>query len=224
MNKIEIIIFDADGTIFDSMPFTANVFADVLEKYGIPIEESRSYMYATAGTSTYKQFNTILKKHHKSVNMVNSLVKEFNGLIEGGNTKLFADIVQTFKKLNHYKKIVSTNLRQDVLNKKIKHYRLHLYLDKYFGTNGFKSKEEHFGEIKKVYHLSDREFKNKVMLVGDGKTDMKFARKYGILGIGKIGINDAKTLKQAGASYIIHNLLEILKIVENGKIIAKKYT
>lgn len=221
MNKIEIIIFDADGTIFDSMPFTAKVFADVLEKYGIARQESQNYVYATAGTSTYKQFNTILKKHYKFINVVNSLVKEFNDLLEDNNPKLFVDVIQTFKKLN-YKKIVSTNLRQNVLNKRIKHHKLHVYLDKCFGTNGFKSKEEHFGEIKKIYNLSDREFKNKVILVGDGIMDMKFAKKYGILGIGKIGINNAKTLKQAGASYIIHNLSEILKILKNGNAIAKK--
>ena len=223
MNKIKIIIFDADGTIFDSMPFTAKVFADVLERYGVPRKESENYMYATAGTPPAETFIGILKKYNKPTNEIKNIIKEFFDSMENSNPKIYEDVLPTFKKLKSYKKIVSTNLRQNILNKRIKQHNLHLYLDEYFGTNGFKSKEEHFDEVKRIYHLSAQDFRNTVMLVGDGKKDMKFAKKYGIIGIGRIGINNAKTLKQAGASYIIHNLLEILKILENGKKTAKKY-
>lgn len=215
MNKIEIIIFDADGTIFDSMPNVAKIFADILVRYGIPRRQSENYLYATAGTSTYEQFKTILNKHHKPTDRVKLLVKEFNDLMEGHIPRIFADVVPTFKNLKNYKKIVSTNLRQDILNARIKHYGLHKYLDKYLGTNCFKSKEEHFDYIKKIYHLSDKDFKKKVILVGDGKTDMEFARKYKIVGVGKVCIEDAKTLKKAGALHTINNLSEVVKILKN---------
>lgn len=215
MNEVEIIIFDADGTIFDSMPFVAKIFADVLARYIIPRKESKDYMYATAGTPTAEQFNTILKKHHKPTDKVKSLVKEFNDLMEGHIPNIFADVIPTFKKLKNFKNIVSTNLRQDILNARIKHHGLHKYLDRYLGTNGFKSKEEHFDEIKRIYHLSDKDFSKKVILVGDGKTDMEFARKYKILGIGKVGIENAKTLKKTGALHTINNLSEVVKILKN---------
>lgn len=223
MSKIEIIIFDADGTIFDSMPFTAKVFADVLEKYKIPRTESKNYMYATAGTPPAETFIGILKKYNKPTNKIRKIIKEFFDSMENLTPDIYDDVIPTFKKLRNYKKIVSTNLRQDILDKRIKHHGLHKYLDKYFGTNGFKSKEEHFDEVKRIYHLSDRNFSKIVILVGDGKADMEFARKYKILGIGRLGLADAKTLKQAGASYIVNNLSEIVKILENEKTITKKH-
>jgi len=214
MGKIEIIIFDADGTIFDSMPFIAKIFADMLKRYDIPIKDSKNYLYATAGTSTYEQFRFILKKYHKSTDKIGLLVKEFNDLISQNMPKLFTDVNPVLKKLGRYKKIVSTNLRQDVLNKRIKNYKLDLYLEACLGTNGFKSKEEHFDEIKKRYDLSIVDFRKKVILIGDGKKDMEFAREYGITGIGRVGINDSKTLNRAGASYVINDLFGLIDILK----------
>ena len=71
--------------------------------------------------------------------------------------------------------------------------------------------------------MSSKDFTESVILVGDGKRDMEFARKYKIIGVGKLGSTDAKTLKEAGASYIINNLSEIVKLLENGKEITKRY-
>lgn len=222
MKNIKIIIFDADGTIFDSMPFTAKIFADVLERYSIPRKESKNYMYATAGNPPTEVFNGILKKHNKHTNEIKKIIKEFFDLLENSIPIIFIDVIPTLRRLNNYKKIISTNLRQDILNRRVQYHGLHKYFEKHLGTNGFKSKEEHFGEIKKIYKLSEKKFRKKVILVGDGKRDMELTHKHKIVGIGKVGIENAKTLKQAGATYIINNLSEIVKILKNGKIITQK--
>ena len=223
MKDVKIIIFDADGTIFDSMPFTAKIFADVLEKYGIRRKNCEDYIYATAGTPAEKVFGGILKKYNKPTKGIKKIISQFFDLLEKDSPALFNDAVTTLKKLKKYRKIISTNLRQDILNTRIKSNNLGIYLDKYLGTNGFKSKEEHFKEIKRIYGMSDKEFTENAILVGDGKRDMEFARKYKIIGVGKLGSTDAKTLKEAGATYIINSLSEIFKLLENGKKITKRY-
>lgn len=219
---IFIIVFDADGTVFDSMPFYTKIFSSLLESnYGIPSAESSAYYNSSAGMVLNKQFETMLIKYNKPTGEIQILVDEFFKKAARKLPNIFIDVKPAMKSLSNYKIIISTNTRQDMLDKRIKRHKLNIYIDKWFGINGFKGKEEHFNEIRKIYNFSNKDFRKNVVFVGDGKPDMQFAQKLGIVGIGRIGTTDAESLMKAGAKYTVNSLLEVKEILESKKLIRR---
>ena len=208
MAKINIIIFDGDGTIFDSMPSCINAFSGILEKrYDIPRGESESYLVSRIGAPLNLIFYEILQKRGKPTDSIDVLVNEFHELMEF-DVPIFDDVKPALERLSAYKRFISTNLRQNILDARVRYHKLENHLNGYFGLNGFKNKETHVNAIISSYGLSGSDLKDSIVLVGDGPGDMELARKFGIIGIGRIGTTDADTLKKAGASYTINTLLE----------------
>ncbi len=215
MTGVLIVVFDADGTIFNSMPIYTEIFSGQLErKFGIPREDSSILYNSSAGIPLGKQFEMMLTKHRKPTDKIQELVNEFFELAAKNVPDIFPDIKPAFEKLAGHKRIISTNTRQDILNGRVLHHGLEKHLDHYFGTNGFKRKEEHFDHVKRIYDLSEEDFRKTVVFVGDGKPDMELAKRLGIVGIGRIGTTDSKSLEQAGASYIVTALTELPEILE----------
>ena len=215
---ISIVVFDADGTIFDSMPLYTELFSSILEKeYQIPVADSSSYYTSSAGMPLNKQLEAILVKHRKPLDMIQHMADEFFNNAAKKIPDVFPDVMSALKELSDYKIIISTGTRQDILDKRVKCHKLNKYLDKWFGINGFKRKEDHFNEIKKLYSTSEKGFRESVAFVGDGKPDMELAQKFGIIGIGRIGTTDARGLKKAGARYTVNTLLEIKGILKSEK-------
>ncbi len=214
-SHVSVIVFDADGTIFDSMPLYTKIFSSILNiNYGIPVTESSVYYTSSAGMILNKQFEAMLIKYKKPLGEIQSLVDEFFKKAARKIPNIFQDVKPSMKDMSNYKIIISTGTRQDILDKRIKHHDLNAYIDRWFGVNGFKGKEEHFNEISKIYNFSDKRFRKGVVFVGDGKSDMKFARSLGILGIGRVGTTDAESLRKAGAKYTVNSLLEVKGLLE----------
>ena len=176
------IVLDSDGVVFDSMPLYTKIFCDLLETYGVPRKESEFFYNYAAGISLDRQFFGMLQLHESrrsaTAEMVDWTLEEIRKSYEGPTLQvkylverffeiaaknipdLFDDVKPALEKLGAYKKIISTNTRQDILDRRVEHHDLKKYLDGYFGTNGFKRKEEHFDVIKKNSGLSDENFKN----------------------------------------------------------------
>ncbi|MBI4162948.1 MAG: HAD family hydrolase [Candidatus Aenigmarchaeota archaeon] len=215
-SSISIVVFDADGTIFDSMPFYTKLFSSMLNAaYGIPLAESSAYYNSSAGMLLNKQFEAILTMYKKPTDAIQNLVDEFFKKASKKIPDIFEDVKSSLKALSDYTIFISTGTRQDMLDKRIKRHKLNAYVEKWFGVNGFKGKEDHFNEISKIYNFSGKEFRKSVVFVGDGASDMKLARKLGILGIGRTGTVDAKSLKMAGARYTVNSLSEVKEILES---------
>jgi phosphoglycolate phosphatase-like HAD superfamily hydrolase len=218
MEKSFILVFDADGTVFDSIPLYIKIFSGILKRrHKIPVKDTSVYYRNSSGSPLDEQFKTMLEKYGKPKDEIKELVKEFFDLATKEVPDIFDDVKPAFETLKNYKKIISTNTRQDILEQRILHHDLYEYLDYYFGVNGFKGKEEHFDEIKRIYSLSDQESKESIIFVSDGKPDMEFAKELGITGIGRVGTTDAESLKSAGAKYTVGNLSELPEILEKIK-------
>lgn len=214
MTKVKIIIFDGDGTIFDSMPHCIEVFSEILERrYNIPRKESGQYLVSRVGAPLDSIYNALLEKHGKPTDSIDELVDEFYGLMKE-DVPLFDDVKPALEILKSYRKFISTNVRQATVNARVKYHELENYLDGYFGTNGFKNKEAHIYEIIRICGLDVNDLNGSVVLVGDGPGDIELAKKFGIIGIGRAGTTDSYTLKKAGASYTLDSLSEVESILK----------
>ena len=196
------------------MPYCTRVFSGILERrYNIPIGESESYFVSRVGAPLDSIYNAMLQKNRKPTNEIDELVDEFFEQMKE-DVPIFDDVKPALESLRMHKRIISTNLRQGILDERVRYHKLENYLDGYFGTNGFKNKEAHVNAIISRYGLDGNALKDNIILVGDGPGDMELAKKFSIIGIGRVGTTDTDTLRTAGALYTINTLLEVETILE----------
>lgn len=225
-----IINFDADGTVFDSMPAYGSFFAEILARYhGIDPNASKASYFEMAGRTLYSQFRTmienprfgILHRQPHALDEIPILIDEFWKYVTENYTSIlpFRDAAPALGELSEHKKILSTNTRADLISKRVDHFILGHYFDHVWGVvpqgaNGFHSKDEHWGAIRGVYELSNAIFRKKVILVDDGVEGIKKAKRMGIRAVGRIGTFRAEALKEAGADRVIGSLIELPEILQ----------
>lgn len=211
----KIIIFDADGTLFDSMPLYARIFADMLhEKYDIQKKESKDYLLSTAGLAIEKQFQRMLTRY-KFKDESDELKEEFYGIVLKRKPEIYDDVIPALKKLDGYTKFLSSGNRQDLLNLRVKQFGLAPYFEEWLGFNGYKDKSQHLDYLMKKLKMTNDKFARNAYYVADGSHDMEVAKKYGIYSFGRIGTLSREGLEHAGARHVIGNLGELVTFLDN---------
>ena len=215
MEKIKIIIIDADGTIFDSMPGYAKIFSDLLfERYNIPKKESNHFLISTAGTAIEQQIQQMLEKYNFKNENIMKLGHEFYELARNENLKFFPDVIPALKKLKGFRKFLSSGNQQDLLNMRVKQYNLKNYFEEWLGFGKNYGKSEHIEYLIKKLNLTKEEFAKMTIYVADASTDMKIAKSYNITSFGRIGTLTKKELLEAGASFAVKDFDEIVQYLE----------
>ena len=214
MKKIKIAIFDADGTLFDSMPMYANIFSEILYRdYKISRKESKKYLISTAGLAIEKQIQHMLRKHRKK-DASEQLKEEFYRIARKKKPTIFKDVIPTLKKLKHLKLFLSSGNSQELLNLRVRQFNLEKYFEEWLGFNGFKDKSEHLDHLIKKLKIKKEEFSKTSVYVADGSHDMAIARKYKITSFGRIGTLTKKELLDSGAVYTISDFTKLMQHIK----------
>lgn len=74
--KFKYAIFDVDGTIFDNMDFSADIFLLILKNFNLPKEEVKKIYLDTNGMNLNDQFKMIFNKY--KINYSDSLITDLN--------------------------------------------------------------------------------------------------------------------------------------------------
>lgn len=211
MKNQKIIIFDADGTLFDSMPAYAKLFSEILFKHcKIPMKESNDYLISTAGLAIEKQFQHMLKKYEIR-DESEKLKEEFYKIVKKRKPKIYPDVMPALRKLKGYRLFLSSGNRQDLLNLRVRQFRLERFFEDWLGFNGFKDKSDHIEHLMKELKIPKTKFSEAAIYVADGSHDMEIAKKYGMLSFGRVGTLSKKKLLKAGADEAIRDFDDLLK-------------
>lgn len=216
MNKnYETIVFDLDGTITASDLGITNSIKYALNYFGIKKDnESLKRHIGPALSMTFKEY---LGDDEEKIKLGIKKYREYyvdkGGMLEN---KVYEGVEETLKALkNESKKIILASSKPMVFCEKIlQHFDLAKYFDFIGGSNldetRCKKVEVITYSLKNIGKTPDED----VLMVGDRQYDILGAKALGIDSVGVLfGYGSEKELQTAGATYIIKEMKDILKIV-----------
>ncbi len=203
MKKIDLFLFDLDGTLIDSKKDIAASVNFTMRKLGLPplaedlidsfvgngVTPLIQKTVASAGGASFEQAMEIFKAHYEA-HLLDS-------------TDAFPGVRDVLKRFKDKKKIVVTNKSQGFSEKILKGLALSQSFDGVFGGDtSFPKKPapDVVHHLLKSYGIPSRH----AVIVGDSKVDMETGKNAGILTCGvTYGFRPRKELEESGCDELI---------------------
>lgn len=221
-SQVEYIIFDRDGTLFDSQETYTQIFVELLsKKFGINPEEAREYYNATFGKHLSAQFREAVLKFAGQQIKSEELEFEFWDLVKEKPARLLPGAAETLKELKRrgYKIAIWTNARFEVLELKNQELGLSEFIDFQISEAIGGGKEakglELFEKIAKYFGIDSQVLARKAIIIGDGARDIEAGNSCKVLTIGiTTGTTTEEELEKTGATLVINQITELLEILQ----------
>jgi len=215
------IVWDVDGNLFRSIEGYTNNFLNRLKEYGFSsqeLETAKRYYEGSIGFPISQQFPEILQQLGYPVNGVNTLIAHWEEENEKADFPVYDDVVPCLRTLKErgYRQCASTNTLQHILDGRIRGNGLDEYLDFWLGgTDKVTHKRDHKRPIIERYDLTEEQFRQSSVLVGDGYKDMDIAEEWSIKGVFVVRPhNDERIARSFGKFHaIVHSLTELPEIL-----------
>jgi len=211
MENIKFVIFDFDGTIADTMPFSFSRSLELLrkEKIDLPEKEIIKKIKSNNYFELMKEFKLSWLKIPFMLQIVKQGQRDLYSQID--KIKIFPGMKNLLKDLrnNNYQiGILSSNMQGNV-NKFIKIKRLNFF-DIIYCESNILGKDQTFRKMMRKYNLKPEE----IIYIGDEIRDVEACKKVGIKIIGvSWGLHTIEALQKNGVDYIVKKPSEILKII-----------
>ena len=209
------ILFDLDGTLTDPAEGITNSVAYSLSKYGIEVSDKKE-LYKFIGPplkDSYIEYYGFSESDAvKAIEYYREYFKPkgmFENEVYEGVPELLEELKQNGKKI-----ILATSKPEVFSTEILKHFDLYKYFDFVSGAtlDGTRSKKADII----AYAISEMGIteKEKCLMVGDRAQDINGAIANGIDSLGVLfGYGDREELENAGATYIVESVKDILKSV-----------
>ena len=212
------LIFDLDGTLINSLFDIAISMNKVLEKHNYPSHEIEKYNYFVGDGALVLVKNAM--PYNSTEKEIQNVLKSFIEIYEQNthnNTFAYEGIYEMLQKIEELK------IKKAVLSNKPHKFTLK-YMENLF--NNFNFQEIHGQKIdvpKKPDPTMAIEIATKLntniedmIFIGDTATDIKTAKNAKMKSIGVAwGFRPIEELKEAGADFIAHKPMDIVKYVSS---------
>jgi len=202
----ELLIFDFDGVICDSVNIKTQAFIELYKNYGSKIQEQvREYHLLNSGISRFekfKYFQSVLLKQEFIEKDINNLAKKFSKLVKEKviNSPYIDGALEFLTKNSSKRQFVCTGTPQVEIVEIAKKRGIFNLFENLYGSP--KSKVEIINDILRQTNVK----KNNCVFFGDAMTDYKASFKCNIP---FIGIRNSETTFPKGTE-IIENFNEII--------------
>lgn len=228
--KYEVLLFDADETLFDFRKAEKYAFKNAILEFNIPYKEDYHLnIYSDINTAIWKEFEEGLisqenlkierfkrfsKAIHTSFNEVdfsNSYIKHL-----ANASFLYKDTYEVIRKLSeNYKMAIVTNGLKDVQTKRIGESSIARYFDSIIISEEVKVSKPNPEIFEIALKSLNYSGKNKVLMIGDSLTsDIKGGINFGI-DTCWVNFNNAKNLTSITPTYQISNLINLIELLNN---------
>jgi phosphoglycolate phosphatase-like HAD superfamily hydrolase len=218
----DILIFDLDGTLLDTMAPLADLFCDMLRvRCGVPPALSRPVYFELAGQGPGPQFTEVLGRIDlPDEALIQDLTAEYWRIAETQTVAPFPETlpVLTSLRTEAHTLVVSSGSTTESVRRKTRFtdvdrlLRLALGTDE--GANDMQKGPGHFKLIRQSLGLTEEQFRERSAFVGDAIYDMQVGRNAGLLTIGRVSDGNGELLARAGADYLIADLTQLPGILD----------
>ncbi|MHA2073221.1 MAG: HAD family hydrolase, partial [Candidatus Hodarchaeales archaeon] len=216
-SRIDLIIFDFDGTLFKGETFSLPIFHNCLRnlyskftiKHKYPSDETILSQFGKQAEDIYKDL--FGSTNVEIINYFSKCVEhlEVKSFEEGGG-ELFPNIekVLSILKENGFRMAICTNAREDYIEAAINRFHLNRFFDEIFAAGMFPGKDKKWMVQNLVKKLSSSQF----MVVGDRYHDIEAAKANNGIAVGcKYGYGRKEIEK---ADVVISSFIELLSILD----------
>jgi len=215
----ELIIFDMDGTLIDSVPSLAYAINYMLQKLGkATLEEEIIREYVGNGADILVKRALVVDKNYEYKEIADSYFKEakeiflnFYGKNLNAKTTLYTDVSQTleFLKTKGYTLALATNKPIEFVGDMLKHFNLDSFFTIYLGGGSTEFKKPHPQILQKICQELDIK-PSKSVMVGDSSSDILAAKRANIDSIAlTYGYNQGISLEILEPNIICNSFKEI---------------
>ena len=210
------ILFDLDGTLTDPGIGITNSVMYALKKFNIDVED-RATLYKFIGPPLLESFEKHYGFSKEESELALKYYREYfkpKGLYEN---EVYEGIEELLAELKNREKvlIVATSKPEAFAVEILKHFHLNHFFDFIAGATMDEKRTKKADVI--AYALEQCKITDKAsaIMIGDREHDVLGAKRVGLDAIGVLyGYGNYEELKNAGATYIVENPEEILKIIE----------
>ena len=223
MKNIDLICYDFDGTLCNTLPDIVNSMNVVLEQNGfqkIPLERVRSFIgsgisklversvyCALAGDDNNPIDPEILKKVGREMS------EHYSGHLMD-NSHLYEDTIEILEYYSDYPQIIVSNKPEKMITAMMKYYGISDYFDIIVGGDTLNVCKPDI----KVWEYVKTKMKlpgdPKGFMVGDSIPDMEFGKVSGLTTVAvTYGYNDVPVLEEAGVDHFIDKLTQLKNII-----------
>lgn len=215
MNK-QLVIFDLDGTLLDTVADLANATNQALVRYGYPPHPTEAY-YRFVGNGINKLFARALPEEartEENVQHIRALFIPYYNEHNADDSRPYPGIVELLTHLQNQgiQLAVASNKYQQATAKLVGHFFPDIRFAAVYGQReGIPIKPDPtiVNDILSVTGIS----RARALYVGDSGVDMQTARNASVESAGVIwGFRDEEELRVNGADHIIHSAKDILKL------------
>jgi phosphoglycolate phosphatase-like HAD superfamily hydrolase len=215
-------IFDMDGTILDSFPEVAKIFAEVLAPHGVPAEAAKRYLYANTHQRVKVAIPALFAElglPAPSTETNDAIYAEFGRLFDTSDAAFFPGAIRSLRALRpRVQGLFLSSLSPDALvERRLRNGGIHTgVFHEALGSTKFTKGPTHIERFAK--HVSTRpgHFAKHAVFWGDTAFDMELAQAAGIYAIGIVGTLTAEQLVAAGADETTRSVAGRLNILFTG--------
>ncbi len=213
----DILIFDLDGTLIDSMAPLEALFCDMLaERCAIDRHVSRPIYVELLGAGPRVQFEAVLSRHRLlGAVSLDEITSDYWEVAESYQPEPFPETLAVLEALHRAGNtlLVSSGSTTASVVRKMRLagidglFRLMLGSDE--GMAHMAKGPGHFRLMREALSLDEAAFRQRAVFIGDAAHDMRVGRNAGLPAVGRLtGANHA-ALVDAGATHLISDLREI---------------
>lgn len=212
-NKIDIFLFDLDGTITEPKEGITKCVQYSLKAFGID-EPDLSKLECFIGPPLHKSYQDFYGFNEEDSFKLVAKYRERYSNIGIFECEIFEGIEEVFKAIKSAggKIALATSKPEEFAIKLLEHYNISQYFDCVTGSFMDGRRTEKVEVIEEVFvrmKITDAD-KKRIIMIGDRKHDIIGANKAGILSIGvKYGYGIGNELEENGATYIVDTTMEL---------------
>ncbi|MBO8151320.1 MAG: phosphoglycolate phosphatase [Candidatus Neomarinimicrobiota bacterium] len=223
MSRIEMIIFDLDGTLVNSFSDIAASVNETLDYFGCPLLEekvvvqyigdgvkmliARSFGRSIFNNPDYEWPEEELNKYYKkyleiySQNLLNT-------------TDLYPGVRETLGELRIYKKVILSNKNKSLTDRILRTVGIYEFFDFVFGGDSFSVRKPDPGPILSILEITGISA-NSAMIVGDSEKDIIAGKEAGIKTCAvTYGLRSYKELREYGPDLIVDDFRQLPGAIE----------
>ena len=215
MPKIKLLVFDLDGTLFDTAADIADSVNHALDEYHVPTY-SVSQIKKMIGHGARNLIENALgeKQQHLIDDALSKFLVHYHAYCTV-RTQIYPGVLEFFNKVSHTPKALLTNKPKIPSVKILEKWNLQKeFVQAIFGDGRFPKKPEPLG-LRYILKETNTD-PDEALLIGDGVPDMLVARVLKVPSLAILGgYGDRHDLIGTSPSFVVEAFQEIANLIES---------